>query len=257
MEFLFIILVFFILIILASLKQINEYERGVKFTAGKFTKILNPGWRLVFPIFQSYKKVDIRTKVDDVPEQEAITKDNVSVKINAVIYYKVFDASLAVLKVEDFYYATAQLAQTTMRNIVGSVTLDELLCEREKISTNIREIIDKETDPWGIKVENVELKDISLTDEMKRVIARAAEAEREKQAVITKSKGEAEAADNLAKAAKKLSEVPGALHLRTLETINDVSSDQSNTIFFPIPMELLEAVKGFSEKIQNNNKKST
>ena len=202
MEFLFIILVFFILIILASLKQINEYERGVKFTAGKFTKILNPGWRLVFPIFQSYKKVDIRTKVDDVPEQEAITKDNVSVKINAVIYYKVFDASLAVLKVEDFYYATAQLAQTTMRNIVGSVTLDELLCEREKISTNIREIIDKETDPWGIKVENVELKDISLTDEMKRVIARAAEAEREKQAVITKSKGEAEAADNLAKAAK-------------------------------------------------------
>ena len=256
MEFLFIILVFFILIILASLKQINEYERGVKFTAGKFTKILNPGWRLVFPIFQSYKKVDIRTKVDDVPEQEAITKDNVSVKINAVIYYKVFDASLAVLKVEDFYYATAQLAQTTMRNIVGSVTLDELLCEREKISTNIREIIDKETDPWGIKVENVELKDISLTDEMKRVIARAAEAEREKQAVITKSKGEAEAADNLAKAAKKLSEVPGALHLRTLETINDVSSDQSNTIFFPIPMELLEAVKGFSEKIQNNNKKS-
>ena len=257
MEFLFIILVFFILIILASLKQINEYERGVKFTAGKFTKILNPGWRLVFPIFQSYKKVDIRTKVDDVPEQEAITKDNVSVKINAVIYYKVFDASLAVLKVEDFYYATAQLAQTTMRNIVGSVTLDELLCEREKISINIREIIDKETDPWGIKVENVELKDISLTDEMKRVIARAAEAEREIQGVITKSKGEAEAADNLAKAAKKLSEVPGALHLRTLETINDVSSDQSNTIFFPIPMELLEAVKGFSEKIQNNNKKST
>ena len=256
MEFLFIILVFFILIILASLKQINEYERGVKFTAGKFTKILSPGWRLDFPIFQSYKKVDIRTKVDDVPEQEAITKDNVSVKINAVIYYKVFDASLAVLKVEDFYYATAQLAQTTMRNIVGSVTLDELLCEREKISTNIREIIDKETDPWGIKVENVELKDISLTDEMKRVIARAAEAEREKQAVITKSKGEAEAADNLAKAAKKLSEVPGALHLRTLETINDVSSDQSNTIFFPIPMELLEAVKGFSEKNQNDNKKS-
>lgn len=252
MEFLFIILVFLILIILASLKQINEYERGVKFTAGKFTKIINPGWRLVFPIFQSYKKVDIRTKVDDVPEQEAITKDNVSVKINAVIYYKVFDASLAVLKVEDFYYATAQLAQTTMRNIVGSVTLDELLSERDKISTNIREIIDKETDPWGIKVENVELKDISLTDEMKRVIARAAEAEREKQAVITKSKGEAEAADNLAKAAKTLSEVPGALHLRTLETINDVSSDQSNTIFFPIPMELLEAVKGFSEKKENN-----
>ena len=182
-------------------------------------------------------------------------KDNVSVKINAVIYYKVFDASLAVLQVEDFYYATAQLAQTTMRNIVGSVTLDELLCEREKVSSQIKEIIDKETDPWGIKVENVELKDISLTDEMKRVIARAAEAEREKQAVITKSIGEKEAAENLADAARKLAESPGALHLRTLETINDVSSDQSNTIFFPIPMDVLEAVKGYSEKLKKENKK--
>ena len=246
---LLIILAIVLIVILGSLKQINEYERGVKFTAGKFTKIMLPGWRIVLPIFQSYKKVDIRTKVDDVPEQEAITKDNVSVKINAVIYYKVFDASLAVLQVEDFYYATAQLAQTTMRNIVGSVTLDELLCEREKVSSQIKEIIDKETDPWGIKVENVELKDISLTDEMKRVIARAAEA------VITKSIGEKEAAENLADAARKLAESPGALHLRTLETINDVSSDQSNTIFFPIPMDVLEAVKGYSEKLKKENKK--
>lgn len=142
-----------------------------------------------------------------------------------------------------------------MRNIVGSVTLDELLCEREKVSSQIKEIIDKETDPWGIKVENVELKDISLTDEMKRVIARAAEAEREKQAVITKSIGEKEAAENLADAARKLAESPGALHLRTLETINDVSSDQSNTIFFPIPMDVLEAVKGYSEKLKKENKK--
>ena len=255
MEFLLVILGIIVIINLASLKQINEYERGVKFTAGRFSKIMQPGWRVVLPIFQSYKKVDIRTKVDDVPEQEAITKDNVSVKINAVIYYKVFDASLAVLEVEDFYYATAQLAQTTMRNIVGSVTLDELLCEREKVSEKIKEIIDKETDPWGIKVENVELKDISLTDEMKRVIARAAEAEREKQAVITKSIGEAQAAENLAKAAKMLAESPGALHLRTLETINDVSSDQSNTIFFPIPMELLEAVKGYADKTKHETKK--
>ena len=242
---LLIILAIVLIVILGSLKQINEYERGVKFTAGKFTKIMLPGWRIVLPIFQSYKKVDIRTKVDDVPEQEAITKDNVSVKINAVIYYKVFDASLAVLEVEDFYYATAQLAQT----------LDELLCEREKVSSQIKEIIDKETDPWGIKVENVELKDISLTDEMKRVIARAAEAEREKQAVITKSIGEKEAAENLADAARKLAESPGALHLRTLETINDVSSDQSNTIFFPIPMDVFEAVKGYSEKLKKENKK--
>ena len=248
MEFGFVIIIIFVIVILASLKQVNQYERGVKFTLGKFTKVMEPGWRIVLPIFQSFRKVDIRTKVDDVPEQEAITKDNVSVKINAVIYYKVFDASLAVLEVEDFYYATAQLAQTTMRNIVGSVTLDELLSEREKVSGKIKEIIDKETDPWGIKVENVELKDIALTDEMKRVIARAAEAEREKQAVITKSKGEAEAADNLAKAANKLAESPGALHLRTLETINDVSSDQSNTVFFALPIEVLNAIKGFEDK---------
>ena len=253
MEFGFVLLIVLGVIILGSLKQINQYERGLKFTLGKFSKIMNPGWRIVLPIFQSYKKVDIRTKVDDVPEQEAITKDNVSVKINAVIYYKVFDASLAVLEVEDFYFATAQLAQTTMRNTVGSVTLDELLSERETISSKIREIIDKETDPWGIKVENVELKDISLTDEMKRVIARAAEAEREKQAVITKSEGEAQAAANLAKAAEVLASSPGALHLRTLETVNDVSSDQSNTIFFALPIELLNAIQGFANK--DNNKK--
>ena len=255
MEFILGLIVFIVVfIILPSLKQINEYERGVKFTLGKYSKMMEPGWRLVFPVFQSYKKVDVRTKVDDVPEQEAITKDNVSVKINAVIYYKVFDASLAVLAVEDFYYATAQLAQTTMRNIVGSVTLDELLSEREKVSGAIKDIIDAETDPWGIKVENVELKDISLTNEMKRVIARAAEAEREKQAVITKSQGEAEAAENLAIAAKKLADNPGALHLRTLETINDVSSDQSNTIFFAIPMEVLDAIRGFGDSLKKDKK---
>ena len=253
MEFILAFIGFVVIfIILPSLKQINEYERGVKFTLGKYSGMMEPGWRLVLPIFQTYKKVDVRTKVDDIPEQEAITKDNVSVKINAVVYYKVFDASLAVLGVEDFYYATAQLAQTTMRNIVGSVTLDELLSEREKVSGAIKDIIDKETDLWGIKVENVELKDISLTNEMKRVIARAAEAEREKQAVITKSQGEAEAAENLAKAAQKLAENPGALHLRTLETINDVSSDQSNTIFFAIPMEVLDAIRGFGDKIKKD-----
>lgn len=250
MEFIMSLLIIFVLLVLCSLKQINQYERGVKFTVGKFSSIMEPGWRIVWPIFQSYKKVDIRTKVVDVPEQEAITKDNVSIRINAVIYYKVFNASQAILEVENFFYAIAQLAQTTMRNAVGSVTLDELLSEREKISTNIKEIIDKETDPWGIKVENVELKDISLSDEMKRVIARAAEAEREKLAVITKAKGEAEAAENLAKAAEVLTNVPGALHLRTLETINDVSSDQSNTIFFAVPMELLDAIRGFSDKMK-------
>ena len=244
MELGMIILIFIVLVTLSSIKQVDEYERGILFTCGKYSKLLNPGWHVVYPIFQSYKKVDIRTKAVDVPAQEAITKDNVSVKINAVIYYKVYDASKAVINVEDFRYAVSQLAQTTMRNAVGSVTLDELLSQREKISTEICAIIDTDTDPWGIKVENVELKDVSLPEEMKRVIAKVAEAEREKQAVITKADGEVKAAENLAKAAEIMGSTPGALHLRTLSTINDVSSDQSNTIIFAIPIEVLEAFKG-------------
>jgi len=238
------ILIVFLIIILGSIKQVSEYERGIKFTCGKYSRIMNPGWRLVFPIFQNYKKIDIRTKVIDVPEQEVITKDNVSVKINAVIYYNIFDASKAVLAIEDYHYAVSQLAQTTMRNIAGSVTLDELLTSREKISTHICEIVDKATDEWGIKVQNVELKDVALPGEMKRVIAKVAEAEREKQAVITKAEGELEASKNLADAANTLSSSPGALHLRTLSTINDVSSDQSNTIIFALPIEVLRAFEG-------------
>ena len=237
------ILIVVLVVILISIRQITEYERGIKFTMGKFTKIMKPGWRLVIPVFQSYRKVDIRTKVIDVAEQEVITKDNVSVKINAVIYYNIFDASKAVLGVEDFHYAVSQLSQTTMRNIVGSVTLDELLTSREEISVNICNIVDKETDSWGIKVQNIELKDVSLPGEMKRVIAKVAEAEREKLAVITKAEGELEASKNLAKAATTLSDAPGALHLRTLSTINDISSDQSNTIVFALPVEVLRALE--------------
>ncbi len=247
---------FIIFIILSSIRQINEYERGIKFRFGKFLKIMSPGWNIVLPIINTYSKVDIRTKVIDVPEQEAITKDNVSVKINAVIYFKIFDASKVVLAVEDYMYATSQLAQTTMRNLVGSCSLDQLLSEREEISLKICKIIDEATDPWGIKVENVELKDVSLPEDMKRVIAKVAEAEREKMAVITKAQGEVEASDNLAKAAHTLSESPGALHLRTLSTINDVSSDQSNTIIFAIPVEILRAfdsntAKDIVKKISN------
>ncbi len=242
-DFLITVAIVVVVIILGSIKQINQYERGIKFTLGKFSKIMEPGWRLVFPIFQSYKKVDIRTKAVDVPEQEAITKDNVSVRINAVIYYKVFDASKSVLEVENFFYAVSQLAQTTMRNVVGSVSLDELLSERDKLSEEICKVIDKATDPWGIKVENVELKDVSLPEEMKRVIAKVAEAEREKQAVITKSIGEVEASKNLAKAAETMAKSDGALHLRTLSTINDISSDQSNTIVFALPIEVLRALE--------------
>lgn len=239
-----LILFIFILIIFCSIRQINEYERGILFLFGKFSRILEPGWHVILPIVHSFKKIDIRTKTVDVPEQEAITKDNVSIKINAVLYYKIFDASKAVLAVENFNYAVSQLAQTTMRNIAGSVSLDELLTERDKLSTKICDIVDKATDPWGIKVENVELKDVSLPGEMKRVIAKIAEAEREKQAVITKAEGEVEASQNLAKAAAIMSSSPGALHLRTLATLNDLSSDQSNTIIFAVPIETLRAMEG-------------
>lgn len=242
-----------IFILLISIRQVSEYERGIKFRFGKFAKIMKPGWNIVLPIIESYQKIDIRTKAVDVPEQDAITKDNVSIKINAVLYYKVFDASKAVLAVERYQYAVGQLAQTTMRNAVGAVSLDELLSERDKISTEICKVIDEATDPWGIKVENVELKDVKLPEEMQRTIAKVAEAEREKQAVITKAMGEKEAADNLAKAAEVMSASPGALHLRTLATLNDLSSDQSNTIIFAIPIEVMDAFK--SEGVKNVVKK--
>lgn len=241
MELLIILLIIFVVIILISIKQIEEYERGVLFTFGKFSRILKPGWNIVLPIFQSYKKVDVRTVAVDVPEQDTITKDNVSVRINAVIYYNIFDASKAVLAVQNYFYAIAQLAQTTMRNAVGEVTLDELLSSREKISEKICKIIDEATDPWGIKVENVELKDVKLPEEMQRVIAKVAEAQREKDAVITKSTGEVEASKNLSEAASLMAKTPGALHLRTLATINDIASDPSNTIIFAVPIEVLQA----------------
>ena len=245
-----VLIILIIIVLMTSVRQINQYERGILFTCGKFSRVLEPGWRLVLPIFQFFKKVDIRTKAVDVPEQEAITKDNVSVKINAVVYYRVNDPGKAICEVEDFYYAVSQLAQTTMRNIVGSVTLDELLSEREKISTDICSVIDKATDTWGIKVENVELKDVSLPEEMKRVIAKVAEAEREKAAVITKAAGEVEAANNLAEAANIMGSTPGALHLRTLATLNDLSSDQSNTVIFAIPIEVLKALEGIGKKTE-------
>jgi len=245
-------------IILSSIKQVNQYERGVLFTFGRFQKIVDPGWRVVLPVVQSWVKVDIRTRVVDVPPQDAITSDNVSIKINAVLYYKIFDAGMAVCEVENFHDAVSQLAQTTMRNAVGTVTLDELLTKRDKVSKEVCLIIDKLSDPWGIKVENVELKDIVLSEEMKRVIAKVAEADRERRAVITKASGEVEASENLAKAAALMGKTPGALHLRTLATLNDLSSDQSNTIVFAIPIEALRALEGiakFTENFSGKDKK--
>ena len=242
------LLIIIAVIVLVSIKQINQYERGVRFTIGKFSGIMEPGWRLVLPIFQSYQKVDVRTKAVDVPDQNAITKDNVSVKVNAVIYYRVSDANKAIIEVEDFRYAISQYAQTTMRNIVGEVTLDELLSSRDKIADRIREIVDKETDAWGLKVQNVELKDVSLPAEMERTIGKQAEAEREKRAVIINSEGELAASENISRAAAMLAATPGALHLRTLQSINDMASDQSNTVVYMVPVEALKALEGFMKK---------
>ncbi len=244
----FTLAIIVLVLILASLRQINQYQRGVLFTMGRFSRIMEPGWRLVIPVFQGFQKVDMRVKAVDVPDQRAITKDNVSVTVNAVLYYKVFDAAKAVIEVENFYYAISQYAQTTMRNIVGEVTLDELLANREKIAERIREIVDVETDAWGLKVSNVELKDVSLPPTMERTIAKQAEAEREKRAVIINSEGEVAAAENVARAAQMLSAVPGALHLRTLQSINDISSDQSNTVIFAVPVEVLRALEGITKK---------
>jgi len=248
MATIFYILGLILFIILISIKQINQYQKGVKFMLGKYIGTMGPGWRLVFPIIQSYQKVDLRVKAVDVPNQEAITKDNISVSVNAVIYYKVTEAEKAILEVENFYYAISQMAQTTMRNVVGQVDLDDLLSKRDRVSESIRSIIDLATDPWGIKVINVELKDIVLPEDMKRVIGKQAEAEREKRAIIIKAEGEVMAANNMAKAAQMLASAEGGLHLRTLQSINDISSDQSNTIVFAVPLEVLRAFEKYNKK---------
>jgi len=237
-----------VLIILTGLKIVKEYERGVKFTLGKYVGIMPPGLRIVIPIIQSWERVDIRVKVIDVPDQDAITRDNVSLKVNAVLYYKVQDSKKAILEVERFNFAVSQLAQTTMRDVVGEVSLDQLLSKRETISGKIKDIVDKATDPWGIKVESVELKHVELPEQLKRTIGKEAEAEREKRAIIIKAQGEVEASVNMAKAAKTLASGPGALHLRTLQTINDLSSDKSNTVVLGIPLEMLRAFESKGSK---------
>lgn len=231
------------------LRQINEYERGLIYTMGRYTGLVGPGWRFVIPIFQSLVKVDIRTKAADVPKQETITKDNVSCKMNAVIYYKVDDPEKSVNQVENVFWAVSQLAQTTMRRVAGEVTLDELLSNREQIAAKILEIIDLQTEAWGVNVQSVELKDIELPETMVRTMAKQAEAERERRATIISSEGEVMAAQNLAQAAATMAASPGALHLRTLNSMNDISSDQSNTVVFAMPIEILRAIEGFTRKV--------
>lgn len=254
-DFMLFILFVILIIILRSIRQVDQYEKGVKFMFGRYTNTLNPGWHIILPIIQGMKKIDMRIKAVDVPDQEAITKDNVSAKLNAVIYYKIDSAEKALLEVENFYSAVSQLAQTTMRNVVGEVTLDELLSQRENVSARIKTIVDEKTEAWGVDVQSVELKDINLPESMKRTMAKQAEAEREKRATIINSEGEVLAAENLSKAATMMAQTPGALHLRTLNSINDISSDESNTIVFAVPIEVLRAVDGIKNYLEQQTKK--
>lgn len=235
------------ILLLACLRVVYEYERGLVFTFGKYdphSGLRLPGLTFIFPIVQRLEKVDMRVRVVDVPEQDTITKDNVTVKVNAVLYYKISNAEHAIIKVENFQYAISQLAQTTMRTVVGQIFLDQLLSQRDKVSERIRQIVDKASDPWGIKVESVELKHIELPQDMKRVMAKAAEAERIKRATIIRSEGEAMASITVGKAAKLIGSQEGALQLRTLQSLNDIASDPSNTVHFIVPFEILKAIEG-------------
>lgn len=240
------VLGFFVLIgILSSLKVIFEYQRGILFTLGKYKRVMNPGLRIVIPVIQSMQKVDLRIATIDIPKQEVMTKDNVPVGVNAVVYYKVTKPEDAVLRIQDYNYALSQYAQTALRDVAGGIELDQLLTAREKIAETIKRIVDKETDQWGIDVTAIKIQDIELPANMKRAMARQAEAEREKRATVIKAEGEKIASKNLSEAAKVLAKAPGSLHLRTLQTINDVSPDQSNTIIFAVPMEILRAFEAF------------
>jgi len=237
-----------VVLILASLKIVKQYERGVKFTLGKYSGLMNPGLRLVIPLIQTWERVDIRIKAIDVPSQDCVTRDNVTIKVNAVLYYKVSEADKAILEVESFNFAVSQLAQTTMRNIVGEFELDELLQKREEVSKKIQSIVDKETDPWGIKVTNIEIKDIELPDTMKRAMAHQAEAERDRRARITLALGESQAAEKLASAAKVIGKEPAGLQLRLFQTMSEIASEKNSTIILPVPTELIEYVKNISQK---------
>jgi regulator of protease activity HflC (stomatin/prohibitin superfamily) len=240
----FLFIPFLVVFIFLFVRIIFEYERGVLFTLGKYSRILNPGINILIPLIQTYKKVDIRIKTIDIPKQEVMTADNVPVSVNAVVYFKVSSPQKAVLDIQDYVYAVSQYAQTALRDVIGGGSLDELLQNREKIAETIESIVDKETDPWGIDVTSIKIQDVELPADLKRTMAKQAEAERERRASIIKAEGEVIASENLKKAAEMLSKAPGALHLRTLNTINDISSDQSNTVIFAVPLEILRAFEG-------------
>ena len=236
-----IIIIFFLMLIASAIKIMAEYQRIVIFRLGRLLGIKGPGLVFIVPIIDKIIKLDLRTRVIDVPKQRVITKDNVSVKVNAVVYFRVMEPQRAVIEVQDYLFATSQLAQTTLRSVLGEVELDELLSEREKLNAQLQEIIDKHTDPWGIKVQLVEMKHVDLPDNMVRAIAKQAEAERDKRAKIIHAEGEFNASSKLTKAADVISTNPQALQLRFLGTLAEIATEKNSTIIFPIPIEMLKA----------------
>jgi len=233
-----------IIILVAAIRILREYQRGVVFTLGRFTGVKGPGLIILIPGIQQMVRVDLRTIVLDVPTQDVISHDNVSVHVNAVVYFRVIDPEKAIIQVENFYDATSQLAQTTLRSVLGGHELDEMLAERERLNSDIQEILDKQTDTWGIKISNVEIKHIDLDESMVRAIAKQAEAERERRAKVINSKGELEASENLLAAADILSQNPQGIQLRYLQTLSDISSDKTNTVVFPFPTDFNKFMKG-------------
>lgn len=234
------------LVLVLGIKVVNQYERGVILTFGRYSGMKEPGWRFVWPFIQQMIRVDIRITTSDIPQQEVITKDNVPVGINAVVYFQVENAADAILKIQNYAYAITQYAQTALRDVIGGVELDSLLAERTQLAEEIKKIVDQETTPWGINITAIKIQDIELPADMKRVMAKQAEAEREKRAVIIKAEGEVTAANNLAKAAALLHQTPGALSLRTLETIEKVNPDASKMTIFALPTEILEGFKALA-----------
>ncbi len=232
-----------ILILLSTIRVLKEYERGVIFTLGRFWKVKGPGLIIVVPLIQQMVRVQLRTVVLDVPTQDVISRDNVSVRVNAVIYFKVIDPERAIIQVQDYLEATSQLAQTTLRSVLGQHELDEMLSQREKLNADIQKILDEQTDGWGIKVSNVEIKHVDLDESMVRAIARQAEAERERRAKIIHAEGELQASEKLLQAAKVLAEQPEAMQLRYLQTLIDMASDKTSTIVFPLPIDLLSTLQ--------------
>lgn len=248
MQYLFITLLFVVVyLIFKSIVIINQYERGIILTLGTYSYTLNPGLKLVVPIFQRVIKVDIRINTLDIPKQEIITKDNVAVSINAVVYFQVTRPEDAILKVRDFTYAVSQYAQTALRDVIGGIELDSLLSDRQKISEEIKVIVDAETADWGLDVTSIKLQDVAVPDNMKRVMAKQAEAERERRATIIRADGELTASENLNKAMKGLAE-SGAISLRTLQTIENATNGPNNTVIFGLPLEVLEGFKKLTQK---------